>query len=147
MPMPLPNRRQALQKQSQLKKDTGWNGQNPIPISETIQALPLHSNVTEIEPADIVSRVRSIPVYTDKDIEALLRGVKERNEGDVIKGNITLRTSNTGGIMQADDLVAISGKLFPHIAWGYMSSGHYALEKFTTIGPGDPKSTSTNSQC
>ena len=51
--------------------NTDGDGQNLIPISKTIQALPLHINVTEIVPADIAAQVRSIPVYTDTDIEAL----------------------------------------------------------------------------
>ena len=38
---------------------------------------------------------------------------------------------NDVGLVQADNMIAISEDFFPHVAWDYMSSEHYALDKFT----------------
>ena len=72
------------------------------------------------------------PILLGMEVLEIVFYPDEVHPGDAIKGNVTFHTSNTGRIKQADNLVAISGKLFPHIAWGYMNSEHCALEKFTT---------------
>jgi len=111
---------------------TDGNGQNPTPTSKTIEVLPLHGDMKLLDPDDIAGLVRAIPVYTCEDVKHLLCGEKERNVQDVIKRDIAHRMINDDGLIKADNLIAISEELFSHVAWGYMSSEHYALDKSTT---------------
>ena len=87
--------------------------------------------MTEIDPGRIAELVRAIPVYTCGDAKSLLCGVKERDVEDAIKQDAMTRMTNDGGLVQADNFVAIPEELVPQVAWCYMSSEHYALEKFS----------------
>ena len=40
---------------------------------------------------------------------------------------------NNGGLVKVDNLIAIEEELFPHVAWGYMNSKQYAVDKISTV--------------
>ena len=111
---------------------TDGNEQSPTPTSKTVEVLPLHGDMKSLDPDDIRKSLRAIPVYTCRDVKYLLCGKTEVNVQDVINCDIISRMENDGGLVKADNLIAISEELFPHVAWGYMNSEHYAIDKFTT---------------
>ena len=64
------------------------NGQSPPPTIETVEVLPLHGEMRELDPDDISTSLRAIPVYTCRDIAYLLCEKTEANVQDIIKKDI-----------------------------------------------------------
>ena len=97
-----------------------------------IHAQPICSANTTGVGEDSAAQVLSVPIYTDKDILALLQSKEEQNIADVIMKDLESRMEQqvtAAGVQQAGDLVAISKELFPHIAMGYMNPEHRAMDE------------------